>query len=434
MSQVIFNDERMYRFQFLNRTDIDTLVLGENVLHIEPFSFFGSENNIQTIYCYSTNPPSITENWVDETGQAIVYVYSNSLDKYQNHNFWKMMRLNTIDVTNPEIPEVPEDEPIVDENEPEIIPPTIEEETQPVPDPEPEEEPEVDETVEEVDTPVIEEQPVVIPDVSGTVDPNVIFKYTETSLGVIITGASGYSTELIIPNTINGKPVLSINAPYAFRYSSIEKLVIPDTVTSIKKYSFRDADKLTELKLPSNLTELGAGCFANTEITSIRIPGTCEIIEKSAFAECSELTNLIIEEGVKEIGDTAFTTCSKLTSIKLPNSLQKIGVSTFRNCPFTEIIIPDNVTYIGDDAFNGEMNPKLVKVILGKSVNYIGSHAFLYQDKLRQVYMYGPKPKDIFSWSFPQKQATLYIQQKYAEQYSSSITIPMMFNDIRYIQ
>jgi hypothetical protein len=68
------------------------------------------------------------------------------------------------------------------------------------------------------------------------------------------------------------------------------------------------------------------------------------------FDFCHSLTNIIIPEGVTSIGQEAFSS-SGLQNVKLPNSLTSIGGWAFDYTPLTSVVIPSNVTAIGISAF-----------------------------------------------------------------------------------
>ena len=63
---------------------------------------------------------------------------------------------------------------------------------------------------------------------------------------------------------------------------------------------------------------------------------------------------VVIPDNVTRIGDRAFLGCTGLTSITIPNSVTSIGESAFKNCVgLISIGIPSNVTRIGGKVFRG---------------------------------------------------------------------------------
>jgi hypothetical protein len=68
------------------------------------------------------------------------------------------------------------------------------------------------------------------------------------------------------------------------------------------------------------------------------------------FENCFGLTNLIVPSSVTNIGDYAFE-LSGLTSITILGNVTSIGDGAFYGCPLTSIMIPNSVTSIGFDAF-----------------------------------------------------------------------------------
>ena len=100
------------------------------------------------------------------------------------------------------------------------------------------------------------------------------------------------------------------------------------------------------------------------------------------------MTNLIIPEGVTSIGEQAFGFCDGLTSIILPLSLTSIGNSAFRDCKGLETLeykgtieqwlsIGKGKTWISDGSHkfivNGE---ELTNLIIPEGVTSIGNCAF----------------------------------------------------------
>ena len=69
-----------------------------------------------------------------------------------------------------------------------------------------------------------------------------------------------------------------------------------------------------------------AAFFENTEMTSIKIPSSVEIIGLSAFEGCKKLSKVELSQGLVTIDSFAFIDCPELKSIKIPSSVESIGV------------------------------------------------------------------------------------------------------------
>ncbi|MBR1632232.1 MAG: leucine-rich repeat domain-containing protein [Bacteroidales bacterium] len=87
-------------------------------------------------------------------------------------------------------------------------------------------------------------------------------------------------------------------------------LIIPKTVTRIKKYAFSGLESLN----------------------SIIISGTVQSIEEDAFYHCINIKKIIIEEGTLVLGKEAFRNLSQLRRIDLPRSIKTIERDAFRGC------------------------------------------------------------------------------------------------------
>ena len=193
---------------------------------------------------------------------------------------------------------------------------------------------------------------------------------TITNCRIIATG------ELVIPDTIGGIPVTSIER-FAFHGClRLTSITIPDSVTSIGERAFYDCRSLTSITIPDSVTSIGVAAFRNCRsltsitipdgvtriwngvfldclrLTSITIPDSVTSIGHGAFVGCRSLTSITIPEGVTSIEGAAFVDCRSLTSITIPDSVTSIGIQAFSNCSsLTSITIPEGVTSIGDDAF-----------------------------------------------------------------------------------
>ena len=156
----------------------------------------------------------------------------------------------------------------------------------------------------------------------------------------------------------------------------ISNLVIPDGVTSIGDYAFYDCSGLTSIEIPDSVTSVGTAAFAwCSGLASITIPAGVTSIENLTFWHCSGLTSITVPETVTSIGSQAFDGCSGLTSITIPTGVTSIGSSAFVDCSgLTTITIPNGVTSIESSSFKGCSG--LESISIPSSVTSIGNSAF----------------------------------------------------------
>ena len=206
----------------------------------------------------------------------------------------------------------------------------------------------------------------------------------------IVTGFKDDVTvpeNLVIPDTYNGLPVTAIGNRAFYGDSTIESVVIPNSVTTIGDYAFRGCKGLTgELIIPDSVTTIGDSAFnwCSGLTGELIIPDSVTTIDDYAFFCCSNLTSVTIGDGVTTIGDYAFHGCEGLTSVTIGNSVTTIGDSAFCGCDvLTSIEIPNTVTTIGDSAF--QSCSSLTSVTIPDSVTTIGTSAFNWCSGLTSV-------------------------------------------------
>ena len=171
---------------------------------------------------------------------------------------------------------------------------------------------------------------------------------TDVEAWLKITFGNGYAH----PNYYGTLHILDANG------NEVTELVIPEYVTSIGDYTFRNCSSLTSITIPDSVTSIGEDAFSGcSSLTSITIPDSVTSIGDYTFRNCSSLTSITIPEYVTSIGYSAFEDCDSLTSITIPDSVTSIGYSAFEDCDsLTSITIPDSVTSIGSYAFRNCSN------------------------------------------------------------------------------
>ena len=154
-------------------------------------------------------------------------------------------------------------------------------------------------------------------------------------------------------------------------------------VTRIGDSAFGGCDDLTNITIPSSVTNIGDGAFSSCNLTSVTIPSSVKSTGDYAFSWCSNLTNVIIQEGVSTIGYSAFSSCNSLASVTIPNSVTIIGGRAFEHCGIEKMIIPEGVDSIGSYAFYGCAN--LADITLPSTLTRVGKSILEYCEQIERV-------------------------------------------------
>ncbi|MDR3293253.1 MAG: leucine-rich repeat domain-containing protein [Clostridiales bacterium] len=205
--------------------------------------------------------------------------------------------------------------------------------------------------------------------------------------------AAKLRTEIVVPETHNGKPVIAIGNEAFSGYNKLISITLPTAVIIIGDSAFAGCSGLTSISLP-NIASIGDRAFAGCSgLISISIPKVASIGD-GAFVLCSRLTSISLPK-VASIGHNAFNNCSGLISIDVEQDnqyyssindvLYNKAKTVLIACPSGktgEIIVPNSVTRIGDAAFNNCSG--LTSISLPK-VTIIGNQAFLSCNGLTTV-------------------------------------------------
>ena len=150
-----------------------------------------------------------------------------------------------------------------------------------------------------------------------------------------------------------GNSVTSIGESAFSCCYGLTEVTIPNSVTSIGESAFYLCEGLTSVTIPNSVTSIGSKAFYNCDgLTSVTIGNSVTSIGKGAFSGCKGLTSVTIPNSVTTIGDSAFYNCTGLTSVTIPNSVTSIRARAFYGCDLTSVTIPNSVTSIGSEAFS----------------------------------------------------------------------------------
>ena len=144
----------------------------------------------------------------------------------------------------------------------------------------------------------------------------------------------------------------------AFSCCAVEKIYIPDSVTSVGSNLFENATSLKSVRLPSGLKKLSPYMFAGcSSLEQIEMPFEIESFEEGLFAGCSSLKEIPFRAGIKELPNYVFSGCSQLRSLILPNTIEKICEGAVSDCEnLTTLVLPASLKQIEEGAFEGCFN------------------------------------------------------------------------------
>ena len=265
------------------------------------------------------------------------------------------------------------------------------------------------------------------------------FEFTISESGCTITGVTNsMATELIIPDYVirvddgalsECKELTSLTLPFGdkpiWMYfsdtavsvpSTLKELTFSEGVTEICASALEGCNALTDIFLPSTITEIGNNVFESCADAKLHISNLetwCSVNSESQIYPISEivldgniLTDIIIPDGVARIGVNTFASYMNATKVVIPESVLLIGANAFNgngNLNYIEIdygvimignfafsscgsienvVLPDSVTTLGNSVFSGS---KLQSIVLSEGMDSIAWGTFNYCSDLKQI-------------------------------------------------
>lgn len=144
-------------------------------------------------------------------------------------------------------------------------------------------------------------------------------------------------TDLTVPDSIT-----SINNYTFCGCTSITSVTLPNCITKICDNAFSSCGKLEKVEFGHELKSIGNYAFAYTSLTNITIPDSVTYIGDYAFS-CCPFESIVIPDSLTSVNDYAFSYCQDLKTVIIPDSVTKIGYSAFDECLFIS-----NVLFSGD--------------------------------------------------------------------------------------
>ena len=257
---------------------------------------------------------------------------------------------------------------------------------------------------------------------------------------VVLTGSS-------IKKLIIQKDVKELPDAFAYQLKALEEVIFEGEIESIGSNAFGGCEKLESVEL-GKVKSMGKGVFINCpSLKSLKIEGDENLVLSSdtvaswgtnwpgaAPLETFELgagtinfnlngkkdtlKEVKLGDGVKDIPDYFLSGCTKLETLEIGNGITKIGNHAFEQTNITSITIPDSVTAIGEQAFNGCTSLTEVNISKNSKLETIGDGAF-YDTRVLKMYLPGGV-KTLGSGAFQRTPVEIY---DLSDVYSSDFTI-----------
>ena len=183
-----------------------------------------------------------------------------------------------------------------------------------------------------------------------------------------------------------GNGLKSIERQAFSGYKFTGELILPEGMTELKYGAFENCKGFTgPLVIPDSMITLGNNNSSNNDgvfagcsgFTSLVLGSSLEMIGRSTFASCTGMTgDLIIPDSVTVIGYNAFNGCS-FTSLDIGSGLTSIPGQAFYGNKFAgTLVIPDNIQTIASHAFYFNNNSRVDTLVLGRGLTSIGTYSF----------------------------------------------------------
>ena len=156
-------------------------------------------------------------------------------------------------------------------------------------------------------------------------------------------------TSITLPNTI-----ISIGSSAFCNHRGVTTLDLPH-LQSIGNEAFRWCHTLQKVVIPESITTLGITIFQGClYMTEIELPQNLASIPYACFNACSALTSITLPSHITSIPQECFNACVSLKSVSLPVGVTSVGLRAFKGTESIEkFFFPKNVTSLGDELFGG---------------------------------------------------------------------------------
>ena len=261
-------------------------------------------------------------------------------------------------------------------------------------------------------------------------DDGTAFDYNSSRLFVYyLVGASGWGEYYGGARTQGISPVMHSVDPdgsaILTSYLGSGDITVPAMIdgrriSTIAPGAFLLGGQITSVTLPSGITTIAANAFTGLDqLASVNIPNTVTNIDIDAFVWATGLLNITVDPANPVYSANNGVLFNKSQSVLVafpggrvgtyivPDSVTVIGEDAFEGCAgLTNIVFPKGLLKIGDPAFG--FCDGLTTLKFPASLQEFGDYAFAYCANLTSIYFEGDAPADNGTVFYGNARATVY--------------------------
>ena len=218
-----------------------------------------------------------------------------------------------------------------------------------------------------------------------------------------------------------------IPAYVAADVTSVNHIVVPESVKEIGERAFYNTQSLLQITLPESITIIGQRAFALSGLVSIEVPEKVTVLEDGMFYQCRNLEQVKLSDGITIMKSNIFEECGKLKELKLPSKLEMMGTALIRGTQIESIVVPKTLKECQHAPGNWALSEDkyLKEIIFEEGMEKIPSQLILRSETLERVVI-PQSVKEIEEAAFSNcGNMVIYgISGSYAEEYAKEKGIP----------
>jgi hypothetical protein len=197
------------------------------------------------------------------------------------------------------------------------------------------------------------------------------FEVSISGEGCSIIKYVGNSKRVIVPASIEGRPMVGIERNAFIGNSKIEEVVLPENLKRIGAGAFRGCSKLSKINIPPSVTEIIQWAFADTALKELNIPASVTYFGFQASNPKMENINVDpANENYASIDGVVYDKQMtrlvhipaglKIKKFKVPNSVRSVAKRCMGGSQLKSIQIPREAE-IEEDAFADAQNVEVIR-------------------------------------------------------------------------